>query len=108
MRPAGSKIKVIIKRPDEAIGHVTNISDTLENLQRTVGGYIETLTILRNPDLVIIMNEDGKLMNLPYNFKIPGDTIHGDVIVCGFDGEEFCDIPIDRKTWNSILLGWGN
>lgn len=108
MRPAGSKIKVIIKRPDEAIGHVTNISDTLENLQRTVGGYIETLTILRNPDVVIIMNEDGKLDGSHYNFKIPGDQIFGDIIVCGRDGDEFADVPISRQTWNSILLGWGN
>lgn len=29
----GDKIKVIIKRPDEQYGHVTNISNTLENLQ---------------------------------------------------------------------------
>ena len=46
------KINVIIKRPDEAIGHVCYISDSLENLQKTVGGYIETLTILRNPDVI--------------------------------------------------------
>lgn len=103
-----NKIKVIIKRPDEAIGHVTWISDTLENLQRTVGGYIETLTILRNPDVIIIMNEDGKLDDSKYNFKIPGDQIFGDVIICGRDGEEFADVPISRQTWNSILLGWGN
>lgn len=33
------KVKVIIKRPDEKYGHVTNISTTLENLQRTVEGH---------------------------------------------------------------------
>lgn len=103
-----NKIKVIIKRPDELIGHVCWISDSLENLQKTVGGYIETLTILRNPDVIIIMNEDGKMMNLPYNFKIPGDQIFGVIIVCGRDGENFADVPISRQTWNSILLGWGN
>lgn len=31
-----SKIKTIIKRPDEQYGHVTHISQTLENLQKTV------------------------------------------------------------------------
>lgn len=102
------KIKVIIKRPDELIGHVCYISDSLENLQRTVGGYIETLTILRNPDVIIIMNEDGKLDDSKYNFKIPGDQIFSDIIVCGRDGENFADVPISRQTWNSILLGWGN
>lgn len=102
------KIKVIMKRPDELIGHVCWISNTLENLQRNVGGYIETLTILRNPDVIIIMNEDGKLDGSEYNFKIPGDQIFGDIIVCGRDGENFADVPISRQTWNSILLGWGN
>lgn len=37
-----AKIRVIIKRPDEKIGHVCNISHTLENLQKTVEGYIKT------------------------------------------------------------------
>ena len=30
------KVRVIIKRPDEKFGHVTNISVRLENLQKTV------------------------------------------------------------------------
>lgn len=38
-----AKIRAIIKRPDEEYGHVTHISATLENLQKTVGGYIETV-----------------------------------------------------------------
>ena len=54
------------------------------------------------------MNEDGKLDDSKYNFKIPGDQIFGDIIVCGRDGENFADVPISRQTWNSILLGWGN
>ena len=50
------KIKVIVKRPDEKDGHVTNISYTLENLQKTVEGHIETLTL---PGFTIICNEEG-------------------------------------------------
>ena len=38
-----SKIRAIVKRPDEKYGHVTHISASLENLQKTVGGYIETV-----------------------------------------------------------------
>lgn len=49
------KIKVIVKRPDEKYGHVTHISNTLENLQKTVDGYIETLTM---PGYVLILNEE--------------------------------------------------
>ena len=102
------KIKVIIKRPEEVVGREERIDKTLEAFQEAVGGYIETLTILRNPGVVMVMNEDGKLDGSHYNFKIPGDQIFGTVVICGFDGEEFCDLPIDWQMWNSILLGWGN
>ena len=46
------KIRAIVKRPDEEIGHVTNISPTLQNLQNIVGGHIETVTIA--PGVVVI------------------------------------------------------
>lgn len=103
------KIKAIIKRPDEAYGHVTWISNTLENLQRNVGGYIEPIALTKN--LVIICNEEGKINGLQPNF-IVGSRLHevicGDVIVCGVDGEEFSDVPIEFGTWKRMLTEWGN
>ena len=48
------KIRAIVKRPDEKYGHVTNISCTLKNLQRIVGGPIETVSF--GPGAVIICN----------------------------------------------------
>lgn len=102
------KIKVIIKRPDELFGHITWISNTLENLQRNVGGYIETVTLQRNPKILMICNEEGKINDLPYNFQMPMDMIFGDVIICGAAGDEFSDIPIDMATWKRMLLQWGN
>lgn len=98
------KIKVIIKRPDEEAGHVCNISNTLRNLQNTVGGYIEVVPITSKT--VIICNEEGKLQGLPYNFRIPGDRIQGNAIICGVEGEEFADVPISLKEWRTILNEW--
>ena len=104
------KIKVIIKRPDEKAGHMTWISNTLENLQRTVGGNIEAVTVTDR--IVMICNEDGKNLNLERNFKkgmFPfADVIAGTVIICGVDGEDFGDVPIDMKQWRYILKLWGN
>ena len=102
------KIRAIIKRPDEPFGHMTNISNTLANLQNTVGGYIETITI--RDGLVIVCNEEGKLKGLAPNFRIPGDEIVGTVIICGEkpgeDGDEFCDIPIEFAEWKEYLKRW--
>ena len=100
-----AKIKVFIKRPDELIGHSTFISDTLKNLQNMVDGYIETVTIGK---LVIICNEEGRLMNLPYNCTIRGIDFVGTIIVAGIDEDEFADVPIDFDEWKEFLRkeGW--
>lgn len=110
------KIKVIIKRPDEQFGHVCNISDSLKNLQATVGGYIETVTL--DNGVVLICNEEGMIRNLPYNFTLRrlinhgvlygSNPIFGTVIACGANGDEFDDIPIDFDEWKALLCEWGN
>ena len=108
------KIKCIVKRPDEQFGHVTWVSDSLENLQKTVGGYIETVTL--DNGVVLICNEEGKLRDMPYNFThrqmfgaIPLQyPIFGTVIACGAEGDEFADIPIDFNEWKALLCEWGN
>ena len=92
------KIKVIIKRSDEAKGHVTAISNTLENLQRTVGGLIEMFRPAR--DYAIICNEEGKIRSLPVSCSCFGETFVGDIIVVGVDGSEFCDVP------GNVVLMW--
>lgn len=101
------KIRAIVKRPDEEIGHVTFISNTLKNLQNTVGGYIETVTIITDePQVVIICNEEGRLMDLPYNCTINGIDFYGDIIAVGVSGDEFSDLPeaVTRKLWNDEFL----
>ena len=104
-----NKIKVIIKRPDERYGHEATMTNSLEALQRRVEGYIETITL---GDVVILCNEEGKLVPLIQNFKlIQGgvqDIIRGTVIVCGHKDEEFSDCPIDMREWRRMLESWGN
>lgn len=109
-----AKIKAIIKRPDEKTGHVANISTSLENLQKTVEGNIETVVVGENPKVIMICNEEGKIRNLQQNFRIDGEIffgfIRGTVIICGEseDGEDFADVPIDIETWRQYLKAWGN
>ena len=110
----GKKIKCIVKRPDEQFGHVTWVSDSLENLQKTVGGYIETVTL--DNGVVLICNEEGRLRDMPYNFTLRRmrgvvtvqNAIFGTVVACGFKGDEFADIPIDFNEWKALLCEWGN
>lgn len=109
-RPAGAKIRAIIKRPDEKYGHVTNISDTLKNLQNKVEGPIETIPV--GGGAVCICNEEGKLQRLQRNFQLGewpyADIIVGTAIIVGVDGEEFCDCPLKFEDWKKLLGKWGN
>jgi len=108
------KIKCIVKRPDEQFGHVTWISDSLKNLQKTVGGYIET--VMFDNGLVLICNEEGKIRDMPYNFtlrRIHGiipihNPIFGTVIACGAEEDQLADVPIDFNEWKALLCEWGN
>jgi hypothetical protein len=85
-----AKIGVIIKEPGRVPRHV-NISDTIENLQKTVGGYIETVTLCS--DLVVICDEEGRIKGKPHCCNIGGVDFCGTIIPAGVDGDEFADVP---------------
>lgn len=94
------KIKVIIKEPGKK-PRSTNISDSLQNLQRTVGGYIEAVPISK--DCVIICDEEGRIKGYPYCCNIFGLNFFGTIIICGVSGDEFADIPIDLQKAKKIF-----
>mgnify|MGYP002522505304 CR=1 FL=1 len=90
-------MRVIIKRPDEKVGHVCYISDSLKNLQNTVGGYIETHRLTYSPDgkpILMVCNEEGKLLGLKHNFSLPMDEIVGTIFLCSVKGDELTDLPL--------------
>ncbi len=96
------KIKVIIKDPGKK-PRCVYISNTLENLQKTVGGYIETVTIAS--DMCIICNEEGRFRNLPYNCDICGVSFVGTIIFVGVSEDEFCDVPVDFDKAKVLFKG---
>lgn len=102
------KLKAIVKRPDELYGHVCHISDSLENLQRTVGGYIETVDL--TDEVVVICNEEGLLKNLPHNMKLHDQELVGTIIVLGQNPllDEFCDLDISFDEWKYVVDVFNN
>jgi hypothetical protein len=86
-----SPIKVLIKEPGKP-AYYDELPNELEILQKTVDGYIETVTLV--PDkLVVICNEEGRLSGLPANCALRGIDFCGTIIICGVDGEDFGDLP---------------
>lgn len=86
------KISVIIKEPGKNPRHV-NISGSLENLQRTVGGYIETHQIAS--DTILICDEEGRFKGYEHCCWVADMEFVGTVIFAGTRGEEITDFPLD-------------
>ena len=93
-------IRVLIKEPGKA-AEMRTIENTLESLQKIVGGYIETVTMFA--DLVIICNEEGRIKRMPLNCEICGVDFVGPIILAGVDGEDFGDSPKDEEGWRRLL-----
>lgn len=61
--------------------YMKEIPNTLEALKDIVKGYIEMIRLPFNYDLVLICNEEGKLLNLPPTLNLGYDIIHGDFLI---------------------------
>lgn len=96
------KIRVLIKRPG-GMPYTAWMSDTLENFQRTVGGYIETVTL--GHGLVVICDEEGRMKGYPYNCTIDGIEFVGVIIIAGVWGDEIGDCRMDRSKILSAYPG---
>lgn len=83
------KRKVIICSAERE-PYAANVSDSLEALQKIVGGYIKTVTVFT--DAVVICNEEGRILGLPENRSFFISGICGDCLICGVDGEEFASL----------------
>jgi len=83
------KVKSVVKEPGKE-AEIKDITIKLENLQKLVKGMIEIIPFPGIEGLDIILNEEGKLINLDPNILIPeyNDMAVGPIIVLGFDEDK--------------------
>lgn len=97
------KIHVMVKEPGEKWQR-REVDNTLRTFQGLVGGHIETVTV--TPDrLVLIVNEEGKLQELPENVLFRNDWLVGTVVAVGVAGEDFASCPLATDWQMRIALG---
>lgn len=72
------------------------IKDSLAEWQKAVGGYIETVTMAVG--VVLICNEEGKLLDLPVNEHLC--QINGDFLLAGVQGDGF--VSLTRKQMEQL------
>ncbi len=110
----GDKIRVLVVEPMKPC-EVREIPDTLEAMQALVGGNIEAVTSLRYAS-AIVCNENGKLLNLPYNRPLldesgllPLDILHGTFFIAGMSGEHFVSLADEqigryKKLYDNVMV----
>ena len=87
------KIKCVLQKPGE-ISVVANVTNTLEAMQKIVGGDIETLTLSNG--YVLVMNALGKLIGLPRMLKFYTGSIDGTVIMTRAEGDRFVSLTNEQ------------
>lgn len=103
------KIKVLVVEPGKPC-EAREIPDTLDAMQKLVGGCIETVTPSAEP-VTIVCNEEGKLRGLPYNRPLldrhgaPYDILCGTFFITGVQGEHFASLTDDQiRTYKDLLI----
>lgn len=86
-------MKVLKKAPGESWKTI-DIENDLGVLQEAVGGYIEAYTFCK--DAAVICNEEGRLMDLPFNCWYLGMDWYGTILIAGIAGEEFCGLTDEQ------------
>ena len=94
---------VIYKAP-ECPPEPRDIPNTLEELQATVGGYIETVTLAA--DTAIICNEEGRLLGLPYNCRFLGVDFVGPILVVGVAGDKTRYLRVTQRLWVCCCMAY--
>lgn len=79
-------LRILMVEPHKA-PYEASIPHELAAMQQTVGGLIE---VVRNGDgTLLVCNEEGKLLGMAGNRRIPGDVLAGPFFVVGDAGETF-------------------
>lgn len=76
------KIKGLLVEPYK-LPYEINIENTLEEKQKLVGGYIECTYLMDDDEVVLICNEEGKMLGMDLNRDIGHDIIAGPFLILG-------------------------
>ena len=78
--------------------YVKEIDGSLERMRAIVGGYIQAVEPFEDPNVLLVCNEDGKILGLPENRFLrdkdgrPYDIVRGTFFLAQSSGESFCSL----------------
>lgn len=96
-------MKILIVEPGKH-PRSADIPHTLEQMQKTVGGYIQAVYPWEDP-VALVCDEEGLLKQLEFNRLVaPEVPIFGTFFICGLGEEDFADLPDDLMAKFSEML----
>lgn len=83
-------LKIVYVEPKKA-AYVSEIENSLESMQRAVGGGLFQTVQIFDDNTIVVCNEESKLMGMPGNRRYGDGTsiIAGPFFVCGIESESF-------------------
>lgn len=98
-------MRALLVKPRELAVEI-EIPNTLKALQEAVGGYIE---VVEAAGCALIVDEEGLIKGKEHNLSFEQHhmqfNLHGNIIICGIAGEEFCDLSeLQLEHWDSWIL----
>jgi len=93
-------VRVLIVEPERK-PVVREIDDTLEAMQKVVGGWIQALYPFEEP-VALVANDEGKLLGLPMNRGLRDedgslyDIVFGTFFICGLSEENFASLTDEQ------------
>lgn len=92
----GNMLKVVMVEPHKP-AYVTEIGSDYKSLQAAVGGgLIEPIYYLDDQNVVMVGNEEAKLLNMDGNRRFGDRIIAGPFFICGDNGEDFCSLTDEQ------------
>ncbi len=97
-------MKVVMVEPNKP-AYVTEIGSDFESLSRAVGGLIEPIYFLHDPDAVMVGNGASKLLGMDAlsacggkrcNRRFPDGIVAGSFFICCDNGEDFCSLTDEQ------------
>lgn len=87
-------MRVLMIEPNKK-PYVTEIGNVLRSMQKAVGGLIEPINL--EDDIIMVDNEEGKLIGLEGNRRVGRDIIAGTFFICGSNEEgDFVSLTEDQ------------
>ena len=88
-------MKVVMVEPNKP-AYATEIGDDYQSIHDAVDGLIEPIYFLHERGVVMVGNEEAKILGMDGNRRFSKGIVAGPFFICGDNGEDFCSLSDEQ------------